>query len=217
MKISEILLSNIKPLWDEAAQKDFVIRMAEGTLDFESFKKYMIQDYLYLFDYIDILKGIKALSKNDDISEFLEATIREVEEELKRVHIPNMEKLGIKVGEIQKSGQNEVFKGYVSYMKSCTDEYGILAGLIALLQCSWCYAYIAQKVCKKYSKKIEQSEYKDWFEAYTCQAYTDANRTWIDVVDRECMDIDSKKADKMTEIFKECAKYENKIWDAMIK
>ena len=74
----------------------------------------MIQDYLYLFDYIEILKDIKALSKNDDISEFLEATIREVEEELKRVHIPNMEKLGIKVVDIQKSVQNEVFKEYVS-------------------------------------------------------------------------------------------------------
>ena len=61
MKISDILLSNIKPLWDEAADKNFVIQMAEGTLDINSFKKYMIQDYLYLYDYIEILKDIKAL------------------------------------------------------------------------------------------------------------------------------------------------------------
>ncbi len=216
MKISDILLSNIKPLWDEAADKNFVIQMAEGTLDINSFKKYMIQDYLYLFDYIEILKDIKALSKNDDISAFLEATIREVEEELKRVHIPNMEKLGIKVVDIQKSVQNEVFKEYVSYMKSCAEEYGMIAGLISLLQCSWCYAYIAKKVCEKYSKEIANSSYKDWFEAYTCKAYIDANQTWIDVADRECMNIDKSGIDKMIEIFKECAVYENKIWDSLL-
>ena len=173
MKISDILLSNIKPLWDEAADKNFVIQMAEGTLDINSFKKYMIQD-------------------------------------------PNMEKLGIKVVDIQKSVQNEVFKEYVSYMKSCAEEYGMIAGLISLLQCSWCYAYIAKKVCEKYSKEIANSSYKDWFEAYTCKAYIDANQTWIDVADRECMNIDKSGIDKMIEIFKECAVYENKIWDSLL-
>ena len=216
MKISEILLSNIKPLWDEAAEKDFVIKMAEGTLDIKSYKKYMIQDYLYLFDYIDILKDIKALSDNDDISAFLEATIREVEEELKRVHIPSMKNLGINVEEISKSDQNEVFAGYLSFMKSSVAKYGINAGLIGLLQCSWCYAYIAKKVCEKHSKEIGNSSYKNWFEAYTCKAYIDANQTWIDVVDRECMNIDKSDTDIMVEIFKECAVYENKIWDSLL-
>lgn len=217
MKISKILLSKVKPLWDEAAEKDFIIRMAEGTLDIKSYKKYLIQDYLYLFDYIEILKDIKALSDNDDISAFLEATISEVEEELKRVHIPSMKNLGIKVEEITKSDQNEVFAEYLSFMKSGVGKYGLHAGLIGLLQCSWCYAYIAKKVCEKHSKEIDNSSYKNWFEAYTCKAYIDANQIWIDTVDRECADIDKSEPEKMAEIFTECAKYENKIWDAMIK
>jgi len=217
MKISEILLSDIKPLWDEATQKDFVTGMAKGTLKIESFKKYMIQDFLYLYDYIEILKDIKALSKNDDVSVFLEATIREVEDELKRVHIPNMEKLEINVGEIQKSEQNEVFKGYVSYMKACVTKYGVRAGLIALLQCSWCYAYIAEKVSDKYFEEISSSPYKDWFEAYKCKAYKEANQVWIDVADKECADIDQSETKRMTEIFKECAVCENKIWDSLLE
>ena len=52
MKISDILLSNIKPLWDEAADKNFLIQMFKGNIYINSFKKYMIQYYLYLFDYI---------------------------------------------------------------------------------------------------------------------------------------------------------------------
>ncbi|MBR5917814.1 MAG: hypothetical protein IKZ76_07010 [Lachnospiraceae bacterium] len=216
MKLSEILLSNVRPYWDEASDKDFVVQMAKGLLNLECFKNYMIQDYLYLFDYIEILKDIKAIS-NNDVSDFLDATINVVEEELKLVHIPNMEKLGINVDVIKKSDQNEVFSEYVSYMKSCVRESGMTAGLIALLQCSWCYAYIAGKVSEKYADEISVSSYREWFEAYTGKAYNDANQTWIDIADKECMNIDKTEIEKMVEIFKECAGYENKIWDEMIK
>ncbi|MBO6090103.1 MAG: hypothetical protein J6P37_07330 [Lachnospiraceae bacterium] len=217
MKTSEILFNNVKPLWDEASDKEFVLQMAKGSLDSECFKKYMIQDYLYLFDYNDILKDIKELSDSADITSFIDAIINEVEEEIKRVHVPNMENLGIKVDGITKSDQNEVFKEYISYMKSCVKENGLHAGIITLLQCSWCYAYIADKITEKYAETLNSSAYKEWFEAYTCQSYTDANQIWIDTVDRECADIDKSELDKMAEIFTECAKYENKIWDAMIK
>ncbi|MBR6383576.1 MAG: hypothetical protein IKS56_06280 [Lachnospiraceae bacterium] len=217
MKISEILFNNVKPLWDEASDKEFVLQMAKGSLNPECFKKYMIQDYLYLYDYIDILKDIKALSNNVDITSFIEAIIKEVEEELKRVHVPNMENLGIKVDEITKSDQNEVFKKYIAYMKTSVKENGLHAGIITLLQCSWCYAYIAEKVSEKYADTLPSSAYKEWFDAYTCKAYTDANQIWIDTVDRECADIDKSEIEKMAEIFTECAKYENKIWDTMIK
>ena len=217
MKTSEILFNNVKPLWDEASEKEFVLQMAKGSLDSECFKKYMIQDYLYLFDYNDILKDIKDLSDSADITSFIDAIINEVEEEIKRVHVPNMENLGIKVDGITKSDQNEVFKEYISYMKTSVKENGLHAGIITLLQCSWCYAYIADKIKEKYAETLNSSAYKEWFEAYTCQSYTDANQIWIDTVDRECADIEKSELDKMTEIFTECAKYENNIWDAMIK
>ncbi len=38
----------MKDAWREHTEHDFVNRLADGTLPIESFKYYLIQDYLYL-------------------------------------------------------------------------------------------------------------------------------------------------------------------------
>ena len=57
MKLSEILYERALPIWREAEEKPFVLEMAKGTLAEGKFKRYMLQDYLYLQDYSDILKS----------------------------------------------------------------------------------------------------------------------------------------------------------------
>lgn len=39
---------DVKPAWHEYTHHDFCKRMGDGTLPRETFKNYMIQDYLYL-------------------------------------------------------------------------------------------------------------------------------------------------------------------------
>ena len=47
--------------------------MAKGTLGAERFKHYMIQDYLYLTDYIDVLNKTKELAESDELISFIGA------------------------------------------------------------------------------------------------------------------------------------------------
>ncbi|HBG67501.1 MAG TPA: thiaminase II, partial [Kandleria vitulina] len=46
-------------LWDNEVNNDFIVQMAKGVLDIERFKNYLMQDYFYLLDYLDILKKLK--------------------------------------------------------------------------------------------------------------------------------------------------------------
>lgn len=39
---------DVKPAWHDYTHHEFVQRMGDGTLPPETFKYYMIQDYLYL-------------------------------------------------------------------------------------------------------------------------------------------------------------------------
>ena len=43
---------DVKPAWHEFTHHEFVRRMGDGTLPRETFKYYMIQDYLYLVSWI---------------------------------------------------------------------------------------------------------------------------------------------------------------------
>ena len=54
MTVTERLLKDTESIWAEYHQHPFVQGIADGTLDKEKFKYYMIQDYLYLLDYTKV-------------------------------------------------------------------------------------------------------------------------------------------------------------------
>ena len=87
MKLSDRLFSETQYLWIEASSKEFLKLMACGTLDKELYSNYMLQDYLYLLDYIDILKDVQKMSSDHDITDFLETIIKATTDETGRVLI----------------------------------------------------------------------------------------------------------------------------------
>ena len=215
MKLSELFFAKTKELWDEAANKPFVIEMAKGTLDADLFKRYMLQDYLYLKDYIGILINIRDMAEDENTRAFLKRIIDGTVDETERVHVANMKELGITADDIAKSVKFPVINAYVEYMRECTDRYGLTGGITSLLQCSWVYAYIAEKVLKRFPDEIGKSSYGSWFEAYSCQSYLDTNQLWIELLDELGSGIDEKTSDEMCLIFEKCACYENEFWDAL--
>ena len=57
-KLSRRLYERVKELWPQYLRHPFVTQMAEGTLPVEKFRYYMLQDYLYLRDYVKIFAAI---------------------------------------------------------------------------------------------------------------------------------------------------------------
>lgn len=56
VKLSERIYERAKTLWPRYLTHPFVTEMADGTLPKEKFRYYMVQDYLYLRDYVKILR-----------------------------------------------------------------------------------------------------------------------------------------------------------------
>ena len=138
MKLSEVLYTKVSDLWKEAAAKPFVVEMAKGSLDPELFRYYMLQDYLYLKEYTDILNRTLKRTADPDLQVFLRNVIKETEKETERVHLPNMKKIGISDAEIENARKAQVIVDYLAYMRQ-QPEKGLVAGL-------WFDAY----TCKEY-------------------------------------------------------------------
>lgn len=215
MKLSEILYERVVDLWNEATEKPFVNEMAEGTLDGRRFRYYMLQDYLYLLDYIDILKITRSGAPDPNLIEFLTATIRQTTHETECVHLPNMKRIGVTDEEIASCKKSKVISDYVAYMREQLDRKGMIAGLTALLQCSWAYAYIGQVMKEKYADEIPTSPYRSWFDSYVDDSYVKANQRWIAVMDREAEGIDGEEVEELCKVFRTCAEHENLFWDAL--
>ena len=214
-KLSEKLYERAKPLWDKESENYFVSAMAEGTLDEEKYRAYMLQDHCYLIDYIGILEYMREQTDDSEISEFLKNAADSTRFEKDTVHVPNMKNLGITDEEISSAVKAPDSEEYLTYMMDKTRE-SLIYGITALLQCSWSYAYIAQKVADRYADKLESSHYADWFSAYTSAEYQEANQRWIDILDRVAKDISPAEEEKLCEIFEKCAHYETRFWNIFI-
>ena len=214
-KLSEKLYERAKPLWDKESENYFVSAMAEGTLDEEKYRAYMLQDHCYLIDYIGILEFMREQAEDAEVANFLKKAADSTRFEKDTVHVPNMKVLGITDEEISSTEKAPESEEYLTYMMDKAKE-SLIYGITALLQCSWGYAYIARKVADRYGEKLESSPYTDWFSAYTSEEYSEANQRWIDILDRVAKDISHAEEEKLCEIFEKCAHYETRFWNIFI-
>ena len=215
MKTTELLYTCVESLWKKAADKEFLIKMAEGTLDEKRYSGYMLQDYYYLVEYKKILERLLKLSEDSEVTGFLKLAIDVTVYETESVHLPAMKKLGISEDTIKNTGMNSVITDYVAFYHDTIDKNGLLGGFTALLQCCWDYAYLGKVMYENYGEKIEKSQYKFWFDAYTSKEYVETNEKWQSLVDKMTTGTDDKTKETLCNIFKTCAEFENKFWDVL--
>ena len=100
-KLSQRLHACVQDIWPRYLTHPFVTQMADGTLPAEKFRYYMLQDYLYLKDYVKIFAAI--LQKADDFEQirFLSGELASTIDETFRTHLPYMQRLGITEDEIR--------------------------------------------------------------------------------------------------------------------
>ena len=149
VKLSQTLYARAEKIWPRYLSHPFVTQMADGTLPLEKFRYYMLQDYLYLRDYVKIFAAI--IQKADDFEQirFLSEELADTIGETFRTHIPYMKRLGITEDEIRSARTHIDNNAYTHYMLWEAQAGDVLTGLVTLLNCSWSYAYVAEKIVNR--------------------------------------------------------------------
>ena len=157
--------------------------MADGTLPTDRFRYYMLQDYLYLKDYVKIFAAI--LQKSDDFEQirFLCGEMSNTIGETFRTHLPYMRRLGITNEEIERTNPHIDNSAYSHYMLCEAQSGDVLTGLVTLLNCSWSYAYIAEEMTRRFPNALSDERYGAWFAGYVSEEYRKTNRALIDRID----------------------------------
>ena len=115
MKTTDTLFEQVETLWEKASEKEFLIKMADGTMDGDRYKWYMLQDYYYLLDYKKILERLLELADDSEVEGFLKMAVDVTMFEIDNVHMPAMKKLGITEENIKTVGKNNVITDYINF------------------------------------------------------------------------------------------------------
>ena len=214
MTICERLHDSAKDIWDGYYTHPFITEMGEGTLDIEKFRYYMIQDYLYLFEYVKLFAlGVVKGGDNEELMRSFSKSIFVILDEELSIHRSYMEDLGITLAEIQGTKRALDNASYTSYMLAQGEVGGSPEILAAILACAWSYGLIGQSIVKRWPQSVDHPFFGPWVKGYSSDGYQAGNERIFAFTEQVCKDLPEDRIVKLCEIFRNCSRYEAMFWD----
>ncbi len=213
MTTTERLLNASKEIWEAYHEHPFVQGIADGSLDKEKFKYYMIQDYLYLIDYTKVFAiGAAKASDLSAMKLFAGYTHAILDGEMD-IHRAYMARLGITPEEAEHADVALDNLSYTSYMLRVAYEEGQAEVAAAILSCAVSYEVIARKIVEDHPEALNHPFYGEWVSGYAADAYHEENQVLIDLMNRLSEGYSEEQLKHLEEIFMACSRYEMAFWN----
>ena len=198
------------PSWDDYIQHDFVKQLAAGTLAPDSFRHYLIQDYLYLFHYTRVM----ALSvyKSDTLAQMRvgQAGINAMLDMEIGMYLDFCRQWNIPLDEVESAAESAVTIAYSRYILDAAMS-GSLAELYATIApCLMGYAEIGKHI--KEQGFITGNPYQPWIDVFSSddfQVITAQNEAQINTL---LADASPAQTDKFQRLFNTAARMEVNFW-----
>nr|MDD6335186.1 thiaminase II [bacterium] len=200
------------PIWEACLHHPFVTGIGDGSLAVEKFRHFMLQDYLYLFDYARVF-ALGVVKAQDH--ELMRTFARNVEAILggeMNIHRAYMERLGITEEQVLSTKPALDNLSYTHYMLSVAYAGGPMDIVAAILACSWSYAEIGQALAAL-PGAAGHPFYGEWIRGYASDEYAATNQALIELMDKLAADVTPEQLVRLTEIFVTCSRYELGFWD----
>ena len=95
MKTTQRLYEAAHPIWEQCHAHPFVRGIGDGSLDLEKFQWFLLQDYLYLFDYARVFAYGVVKARDPDLMRTFSANVDAILGGEMKVHRAYMARLGI--------------------------------------------------------------------------------------------------------------------------
>lgn len=212
MKLTDRLHRAAAPVWAGYLAHPFVTGMGDGTLDPEKFRFFLLQDYVYLFDYARVFAlGVVKAESPDLMRRFARSVDETLDGEMS-IHRAYMARLGISEDRAARAMPARANRSYTSYMLSVAYAGGAPEIAAAILACSWSYAEIGAALARR-PGAAEHPLFGEWISGYAGCDYQAANDGLIRLMDRLEEDCTERRKDALTDIFVTCSRYEAGFWD----
>ena len=204
---SEHLRSEAEPIWRQIFQHPFLKEIKDGPWPEDTFRYYLIQDYLYLEGFGRTVA--LALAKAPT-SQTFENLARRVMTPVER---PLHNQLFAAAGLTQRDADNAVRSpantAYVDHMLQTASLHGLGPTAAALLPCPWTYHLLKEEVGHS-----EHPIYGQWTRFYVEGLLEGSVKAWRGFVDQMAEDASAIEKDAMRQAFLTSSRYEYMFWDA---
>lgn len=210
--VSSRLHDAAAPIWDACLRHPFVTGIGDGTLAVEKFRYFMLQDYLYLFDYARVFALGVVKARDPELMRTFAVNVDTILVGEMNIHRAYMQRLGISENQVLSVKPALDNLSYTNYMLSAANAGGPAELVAAILACSWSYAEIGQALASV-PGAAEHPFYGEWIRSYSSEEYAATNQGLIALMDELAADATEDQRSYLTDIFVNCSRYELAFWD----
>lgn len=213
MNLTERFLSASRDIWNTYYTHPFVKGIADGTLDINKFRYYIIQDYLYLIDYAKVFSIGAAKARDINTMQFFSSYANLIFSYETDIHKGYIQRLEISQEELRGAEMGLSSISYVSYMLRIAYEGSAAETLAAVISCALSYEAIGRKIAAENPDSVNYPMYGDWIKGYASDAYRDANLKISALANKTAENLSEMQIQRLTDIFVTCSKYEYAFWE----
>ena len=212
LSVSARLRQAADPVWEQCLHNPFVTGIGDGTLDVEKFRHFMLQDYLYLFDYARVFALGVVKARDPELMRTFSQNVDAILNGEMNIHRAYMQRLGITEEQVFAVKPALDNLSYTNYMLSVAHTGGPMEIVASILACSWSYAEIGQALAQ-IPGAAAHPFYGEWIQGYASEDYTATNQALIELMDELAAGATEDQIAHLTDIFVNCSRYELGFWD----
>lgn len=212
MTVTQRLYEAARPIWEACHAHPFVTGIGDGTLEVEKFRYFLLQDYLYLFDYARVFAWGVVKARSPELMRFFSANVDAILGGEMKIHRAYMARLGITEEQVFAVRPALPNLSYTNYMLSAAAAGGPAEIVAAILACSWSYAEIGTRLAAR-PGALEHPFYGEWVQGYSSGEYQETNRALVERMDALAAGCSEEEYRRLEEIFVACSRYELGFWE----
>lgn len=211
MTFTDELLETVRSLWEIQLHHPFVQGIADGSLDETRFKRWIVQDYLYLVEFARVFAWATAKADSLDSMASYASFLRLTLETEISLHRRYATRFGVTAQELECAEMWPTTRAYTDFLVRTAAEGDLADLLAATLPCSWGYVYVAQKLATE--SPPADARYADWIEQYSCEEFVAAADHLRAELDRQTRGASDAKLARLKRLFVLSSQYELRFWD----
>ncbi len=205
------LFEAARPIWRAQLEHPFVRGIATGDLDEGVFRRWVVQDYLYLKEFARVFAWAAAKADRLESMAWYGAALDLTLNTEMDLHRSYAARFGISPAELEAGEMWPTTRAYTDFLVRTAGDGNLAELVAALLPCAWGYAWIGKELAAE--KRPADRRYADWIEQYASAEFQEA-ADWLRVeTDRLAADASKEKRGRLCELFLLSSRYEWLFWE----
>lgn len=210
-KFSAQLRRGSERIWRAIENHPFLRELHAGSLPMNRFTYFILQDYVYLLDFAQVLcQGGAKAPDLETLEMFARHAIGAVEVE-RSFHASFGKTLGFAQKELDAVPKGPATEAYIGHLQSVA-RGGSLGELVAaVLPCYWIYGEVGRRLYK--GRPRTPKIYREWIETYAGEAFWRPVREQIRLMDKLGATASGREKKLMAAHFMLSSRYELMFWE----